>query len=133
MPLFAFEGKSPRVHPTAFIAPTAVLIGDVTVEENASVWYNAVVRADFSPIIIRRGANVQDCSVIHVTPAGGSDIGAGSLVTPGTEIPDGVLALGSPCKVRGPLAGTPAERWVAMNPKGYQALAQRHRVGVSPA
>ena len=60
-------------------------------------------------------------------------IGAGSLVTPGTEIPDGVLALGSPCKVRGPLAGTPAERWVAMNPTGYQALAQRHRVGVTPA
>jgi len=75
MPLFSFEGKSPRVHPTAFIAPTACLIGDVTVEENASVWYNAVVRADFSPIIIRRGANVQDCSVIHVTPVGGSDIG----------------------------------------------------------
>ncbi len=149
MPLFAFEGKSPRVHPTAFIAPTAVLIGDVTVEENASVWYNAVVRADFSPIVIRRGANVQDCSVIHVGEeclvGNGSTvldgvkigvramIGAGSLVTPGTEIPDGVLALGSPCKVRGPLAGTPAERWVAMNPKGYQALAQRHRVGVTPA
>jgi carbonic anhydrase/acetyltransferase-like protein (isoleucine patch superfamily) len=173
MPLFSFEGKSPRVHPTAFIAPTACLIGDVTVEENASVWYNAVVRADFSPIIIRRGANVQDCSVIHVTPAGGSDIGpgatvghlclihaatlgeeclvgngstvldgarigvramigAGSLVTPGTEIPDGMLALGAPCKVKGPLAGTPAERWVAINPAGYQALAQRHRTGVTP-
>jgi hypothetical protein len=39
MPLFSFEGKSPRVHPTAFIAPTANLIGAVTVEENASVWY----------------------------------------------------------------------------------------------
>ncbi len=174
MPLFSFEGKSPRVHPTAFIAPTACLIGDVTVEENASVWYNAVVRADFSPIIIRRGANVQDCAVVHVTPMGGSDIGAGatvghlclihqatlgeecligngstvldgakigvramigagSLVTPGTEIPEGVLALGAPCKVRGPLAGTPAERWVAMNPAGYQALAQRHRAGLAPA
>src|SRR5881396_1661550 len=80
MPLFSFEGKSPRVHPTAFIAPTAVLIGDVTVEENASVWYNAVVRADFSPIVIRRGANVQDCAVIHVTPMGGTDIGAGATV-----------------------------------------------------
>src|SRR3989449_10492885 len=80
MPLYSFEGKSPRVHPTAFIAPTACLIGDVTVEENASVWYNAVVRADFSPIIIRRGANVQDCAVVHVTPAGGSDIGAGATV-----------------------------------------------------
>ena len=39
MPLFSFEGKSPRMHPTAFIAPTANLIGDVTVEENVSVWY----------------------------------------------------------------------------------------------
>src|SRR5213596_869863 len=60
MPLFSFEGRRPRVHPSAFVAPTAVLVGDVTVEENASVWYNAVLRADFNPIIVRRGANVQD-------------------------------------------------------------------------
>src|SRR5258708_33380604 len=80
MPLFSFEGKSPRVHPTAFIAPTANLIGDVAVEENASVWYNAVLRADFNPIVIRKGANVQDCAVIHVTPAGGVEIGPGATV-----------------------------------------------------
>ena len=41
MPLLSFEGKRPTTHPTAFIAPTAVLVGDVTIEENASVWYNA--------------------------------------------------------------------------------------------
>jgi carbonic anhydrase/acetyltransferase-like protein (isoleucine patch superfamily) len=174
MPLYSFEGKSPRIHPSAFIAPTATIVGDVTVEENASVWYNAVVRADFSPIVIRRGANIQDCAVLHVTPllgvevgAGatvahlclihGADIGeealvgnsstvldgarigaramiaAGALVTPGTLIPDGMLAMGAPCKVKGPLAGTPAARWVEMNPAGYQALAQRHRAGVRPA
>ena len=173
MPLFSFEGKSPRIHPTAFIAPTAVLIGDVTVEERASVWYNAVVRSDFGPIVIRAGANVQDCAVIHVTPRGGTEIGigatvghlclihaatigdealigngatvldgvkvgkgamiaAGALVTPGTEIPDGVLAVGVPAKVKGPLAGTPAEEWVKRNPQGYQALAQRHKAGVQP-
>jgi carbonic anhydrase/acetyltransferase-like protein (isoleucine patch superfamily) len=173
MPLFSFEGKSPRIHPTAFIAPTAVLIGDVTVEERASVWYNAVVRSDFGPIVIRAGANVQDCAVIHVTPRGGTEIGvgatvghlclihaatigdealigngatvldgvkvgkgamiaAGALVTPGTEIPDGVLAVGVPAKIKGPLAGTPAEEWVKRNPQGYQALAQRHKAGVSP-
>jgi carbonic anhydrase/acetyltransferase-like protein (isoleucine patch superfamily) len=80
MPLFSFEGKSPRVHPSAFIAPTAVLVGDVTIEENASVWYNAVLRADFSPIVVRRGANVQDCAVVHVTPAHGVEIGAGATV-----------------------------------------------------
>jgi carbonic anhydrase/acetyltransferase-like protein (isoleucine patch superfamily) len=80
MPLYSFEGKSPHVHPSAFIAPTAAIIGEVTIEENASVWYNAVVRADFSPIVIRRGANVQDCAVLHVTPANGVEIGAGATV-----------------------------------------------------
>ncbi|MBI4636179.1 MAG: gamma carbonic anhydrase family protein [Candidatus Rokubacteria bacterium] len=173
MPLFSFEGKRPTIHPSAFIAPTAVIIGDVTIEENASVWYNAVVRSDFSPIVIRRGANVQDCAVVHVTPRDPVEIGpgatvghlcmvhgailgeecligngatvldgarigaramiaAGAVVTPGTEIPEGMLALGAPAKVRGPLAGTPAEFWVRVNPSGYQALAQRHKASVQP-
>ena len=52
-------------------------------------------------------------------------------MTPETEIPEGMLALGAPAKVRGPLAGTPAERWVRANPEGYQALAQRHKPGTS--
>ena len=80
MPLYSFEGKSPKVHPSAFIAPTAVLSGDVTVEENASVWYNAVLRADFGPIVVGRGANVQDCAVVHVTPVNRVDIGAGATI-----------------------------------------------------
>jgi len=80
MPLFSFEGKRPVVHPTAFVAPTAVLVGDVTVEERASVWYNAVLRADFNPIVVRAGANVQDCSVVHVTPRSGVEIGAGATI-----------------------------------------------------
>lgn len=65
MPQFAFEGAEPTVHETAWIAPTATLIGDVRVEAEASVWYGAVLRADFGPIIIRAGANVQDNSVLH--------------------------------------------------------------------
>lgn len=174
MPLFAFEGKRPSVHPTAFVAPTAVLVGDVRVEERASVWYNAVLRADFSPIVVRRGANVQDGAVIHVTPAHGVDVGAGAtvghlcvvhgaslgeeclvgngstvldgarigpramvaagaLVTPDTEVPEGMLAVGVPARVRGSIAGTPAESWVRANPAAYQVLAQRHRSGVAPA
>ena len=44
----------------------------------------------------------------------------------------GTLALGAPAKVPGPLAGTPAERWVRANPEGYQALAQRHKASVQP-
>ena len=80
MPLFSFEGKSPQVHPTAFIAPTAVLVGDVTIEAHASVWYGAVLRADFSEIVVREGANIQDNSVLHCDLEPSIEIGAGATV-----------------------------------------------------
>jgi carbonic anhydrase/acetyltransferase-like protein (isoleucine patch superfamily) len=68
MPLFTFEGKSPVIHPSAWIAPTATIVGDVMVEAEASVWFGVVLRADFGPIVIESGANVQDNSVIHGGP-----------------------------------------------------------------
>ncbi|MGH3438596.1 MAG: gamma carbonic anhydrase family protein [Sciscionella sp.] len=79
MPLFTFEGAQPKVHDSAWIAPTATLIGDVIVEADASVWYGVVIRADFGPVVIRAGANVQDNSVIHVGADGG-EIGEGATV-----------------------------------------------------
>ena len=79
MPLFTFEGKTPEVHPDAWIAPTATLVGAVTVEAGASVWYGAVIRADFGAIVIRAGANVQDNSVIHVG-MGTCEVGPGATV-----------------------------------------------------
>ena len=80
MPLFAFEGRSPRVDPTAFVAPTAALIGDVVVEAGASVWFNAVLRGDFGPVVVREGANVQDGSVLHAPPGIPVDIGPGASI-----------------------------------------------------
>jgi len=65
MPIFAVGDKVPRIHPTAFIAPTASIVGDVTIHEGASVWYGAVVRGDTSYAVIHRGANVQDGAVVH--------------------------------------------------------------------
>ena len=53
MPTFSFEGLTPRVDPSAFVAPTATLVGDVIVEAGASVWYGAVIRADYAPVIVR--------------------------------------------------------------------------------
>lgn len=79
MPLFSFEGASPTVHPTAWIAPTATLVGDVTIEAGASVWYGAVLRADFGPIVVGAGANIQDNSVIHGGPTT-TTIGPGATV-----------------------------------------------------
>ena len=80
MPLFSFEGLTPQVHPTAFVAPTATLVGDVIVEEGASIWYGAVIRADYAPVIVRRRANVQDNAVIHGPPGLTTDVGPGATV-----------------------------------------------------
>jgi carbonic anhydrase/acetyltransferase-like protein (isoleucine patch superfamily) len=95
MPLFAFEGRSPQVHPEAWVAPTATLVGDVVVEAGASIWYGAVLRADFGRIVIRAGANVQDNSVLH----GGAD--------PETEIGAGAT-VGHMCVVHGAVIGSEA-------------------------
>jgi carbonic anhydrase/acetyltransferase-like protein (isoleucine patch superfamily) len=95
MPLFAFEGHAPQVSPQAWIAPTATLVGEVRVEAEASVWYGAVLRADFGPIIIRRGANIQDGSVLH----GGDD--------PVTEVGEGAT-IGHLCVVHGCTIGAEA-------------------------
>jgi carbonic anhydrase/acetyltransferase-like protein (isoleucine patch superfamily) len=57
---------SPVIHPTAFIAPTAAVMGDVTLGEHASVWYGAVIRGDMAPIAIGDNSNIQDGSIVHV-------------------------------------------------------------------
>jgi carbonic anhydrase/acetyltransferase-like protein (isoleucine patch superfamily) len=65
MPIYAVGDKVPRIHPGAFIAPTASIVGDVEVHEGASVWYGAVVRGDTSYAVIGPGANVQDGAIVH--------------------------------------------------------------------
>jgi carbonic anhydrase/acetyltransferase-like protein (isoleucine patch superfamily) len=62
---FELGGKRPNVHPDAYIAPTAVLIGDVVIEAGASVWFGAVLRGDEAQIKVGQGANVQDNAVLH--------------------------------------------------------------------
>ena len=66
--VYEYEGKIPTIAEDAFVAPTATIIGDVTIEAGASVWYGAVIRGDDGPIVVRERANVQDGSVVHTTP-----------------------------------------------------------------
>lgn len=75
--LIPFAGKTPTVHPTAFLAPTAVLIGDVTVGPEASVWFGAVLRGDdpTNGIVVGAGSSVQDNCVVHVGAWGPTLIG----------------------------------------------------------
>src|SRR6266513_2129722 len=62
---FELGGHRPRVDPGAYIAPTAVLIGEVEIEAGASGWFGAVLRADEAQIKVGAGANIQDNAVIH--------------------------------------------------------------------
>lgn len=61
-----FRGKLPDIHPSAFIAPTAILIGDVTLGEGSSVWFHCVLRGDTNHIRIGARTNIQDGTIIHV-------------------------------------------------------------------
>ncbi|HQT64419.1 MAG: gamma carbonic anhydrase family protein [Acidocella sp. 20-57-95] len=64
--LYPFNGIWPTIHPTAWVAPTAVLIGDVRLGQDANVWFNCVLRADTNPIIVGARSNIQDGTIIHV-------------------------------------------------------------------
>jgi len=63
----SFQGIAPQIDPTAFIAETAVVIGDVTIGAQSSIWYNCVARGDVNFIRIGNRSNIQDLSMLHVT------------------------------------------------------------------
>lgn len=75
--LIAFGGRSPKVHPSAFVAPTAVLIGDVEVGPESSIWFGAVLRGDHPDhgIRIGRRTSIQDNCVLHVSAEGPTVVG----------------------------------------------------------
>lgn len=96
--LIPFDGFTPQVAPDAFVAPTAVLIGNVEVGPEASIWYGAVLRADHGEngIVVGARTSVQDNAVIHVATERGTTIGRdvtighGALLE-GCDIEDGAL------------------------------------------
>jgi len=75
MRLVRFQGNSPEVSPTAYIAETAVLIGDVKVGAHSSIWESAVLRGDWNKIDIGSHSSIQDNCTIHVTPSSPTTIG----------------------------------------------------------
>jgi len=101
----------------------------VEIGRGATVGHNCTIHAArlADEALVGNGSTVLDGARIGVRAM----VAGGALVTPETEVPDGMLAMGTPAKVKGPLAGTPAEHWVKANPEGYQKLAQRHRASVA--
>ena len=139
MAVYSVNGMTPKIHPTAFVAPSASVIGDVEIGANASIWFGATLRGDSGKIVIGENTNVQDGAVIHeettigkncviahmtlthaviagddvliangakvvgamgapVKIGDGAIVGAGALVTAGTEIEPNKLVMGIPAK-----------------------------------
>ena len=65
MPIYPYLGKYPKIGRDCYVAPTASLIGDVELGDEASVWFGCVLRGDVSPIVIGKRSNIQDNTVIH--------------------------------------------------------------------
>ena len=159
--------KTPVLDPTAWVAPDACVIGDVTIGEHSSVWYQCVLRGDVSHIRIGKRTNIQDHSTFHVSRAhgptvvgddvtvghravvhgctvgdraligigailldhvvveAGAMVAAMSLVTSGTVVPAGMVAMGQPAKV----VRTVSEEeraWMDETLEEYMALAREH-------
>ena len=74
--ILSYQGKTPIIHGSCFIAPHASIVGDVEIGENSNVWYNCVIRGDVNIVRIGKDTNIQDGTVIHVATFGqGSFIG----------------------------------------------------------
>lgn len=63
--IFAIGDKKPKIHASAFIAPGAVVCGDVEIHEDASIWYGCVLRGDSNRIVVGKGSNLQDGTIVH--------------------------------------------------------------------
>src|SRR5579884_3704064 len=96
MPVLPFNGIWPTIAPDVFIAPGAMVIGNVTIREGASIWYNAVIRGDSAPIVIGKRTNIQDNCTLHVdadaplTIGDECTVGHGAIVH-GATVSDRVL------------------------------------------
>ena len=78
--ILPYRGKMPAIDPTVFIAPTAAVVGDVTIGAGSSVWFGAVVRGDFQPITIGQNTNIQENATIHVMRDAPVEIGDNVLI-----------------------------------------------------
>jgi carbonic anhydrase/acetyltransferase-like protein (isoleucine patch superfamily) len=97
MAIYELDGATPRIDPSAFVHPDAVVIGDVTIGPDSSVWPNAVLRGDYGTITVGARSSVQDGTVIHAGPGFPTMIGDGCVIghlthLEGCTLEDGSLA-----------------------------------------
>src|SRR2546430_3966046 len=155
MAVLGYGGKEPRVDPSAFVAPGAMLVGDVEVGAKSSVWFNAVLRGDSDRVIVGARTNVQDLAVLHTDPGGpclvgedctighgaivhacrvgrGSLVGMGAIVQSGAEIGEESLVAagalvpeGRTYRARSLLVGSPARLLRELTDDDVERLIRR--------
>ncbi len=81
MPVYALDEARPSVAPSTYVAPSAIVVGNVAIGDRSSVWFNSVIRADDDTVEIGEETNVQDLCIVHVDP--GSPVRIGNRVTLG--------------------------------------------------
>ena len=96
--LVTIHGKTPQIDPTSWIAPGCRIIGDVTIGPGSSVWYNCVLRADVSRIVIGTRSNIQDGSVLHCDPPRPGDPDGSPLLI-GDDVLVGHMAMLHGCRI----------------------------------
>ena len=96
--IITIHGKTPKIDDSAFIAPGCTIIGDVTIGADSSVWYNCVLRADVSRIVIGERSNVQDGSILHCDPPRPGDPEGSPLII-GDDVLIGHMAMVHGCTI----------------------------------
>jgi len=89
--IYDFKDQTPKLDPNSWVAPNAVIIGNVELKKDANVWFNATLRGDIEPITVGEGSNIQDGSVIHTDP--------GCPATIGNNVTVGHLVMLHGCKI----------------------------------
>ncbi|GAB4443601.1 MAG: gamma carbonic anhydrase family protein [Anaerolineae bacterium] len=84
--MFQTQFRPEQIHPTAFIAPGVVIVGDVTLGEESSVWFNATLRGDTAPLTIGPRTNIQEGCIFHADPGFPVIVGAGATIGHGAVI-----------------------------------------------
>ena len=130
------DGNAPRVDPSAWVAPNAVLVGRVDIAERASVWYGVVVRADCDTITLGPGSNLQDNVVCHADPGSPLTIGAGvtvghAAILHGCTVHNGALVGMGATVLNGAVVGEGAMVAAgALVPEGFQVPPRTLVAGV---
>lgn len=152
MSTYRFKGVTPQIHPDAYVFEDAVIIGDVRIGRNVSIWPGVTIRGDKAPIVIKEGSNVQEHAVLHADPGypltiernvtighavvlhgcsvgENSVIGIGAILLNGSSVPADSLVTAGSILSAGPrfvpgsmIAGSPATRLVELSKSDIQNL-----------